>query len=61
MDVNEYLIKAKGFIEDAIDLAKEDYKHTKGRKERFELRCVYEELVKMDTTRCGFRRFIKLN
>jgi hypothetical protein len=60
MTATEHLIKAKGFIEDAIESVYNEYKNTKGRKERAEMRMVFEELVRMDTRRCGFRRWIQL-
>lgn len=60
MEAKDYLAKAKGYLEDAIDLARDEYKRTKDRKERSEIRNTYEQLVKMDTTRCGFRRYINL-
>lgn len=60
MTANEYLNKAKGFIEDAIESVFLEYRTTKGRKERSDMRLIYEELVRMDTKRAGFRRFVKL-
>lgn len=57
---DEFLVKSKGFLEDAIELIAESYKKTKARKERTDLRIAYEELVKRDTARAGFRRWIML-
>lgn len=52
--------KFNGFLEDAIDNVIATYKTAKGRKDRSELRIIYEDLVRMDTQRAGFRRYIKL-
>jgi hypothetical protein len=52
--------KFNGFLEDAIDNVTATYKSAKGRKDRAELRTIYEDLVKMDTQRAGFRRYTKL-
>ena len=60
MTASDYLKEAKGFIEDAIEKVYEHYKSTSGRKERAEVKSVYDELVRMDTKRCGFRRFTQL-
>lgn len=57
---DDLLKKSKGFIEDAIDDLYSQYRKTKGRKERSELRVIYEDLVRMDTRRCGFRRYVQL-
>ncbi len=61
METSDELIKkAKGFVEDAINDLYIRYRQTKGRKERADLRNVYEEMVRMDTKRSGFRRFVRL-
>lgn len=57
---SELLRIYKNFLEDAIEQAILIHKQTKGRKERAEIREVYEDLVKLDTQRAGFRRYIKL-
>lgn len=60
MTTNDFLKEAKGFLEDAIERVYTQYKSTKGRKDRSDMKAVYEELVRMDTIRCGFRRWSQL-
>lgn len=56
----EILNKYKGDLIEAIEFVVEQYRKSRKRGDRNFYRSIYEELVRMDKIRYGWRRYVKL-